>query len=220
MQHDSLKFISLLGIELEGGWDSGKKPDRLKGDGSVNVRAAYVGEVCSPPLLIEDMEKFIKKNIPQHINSSCGTHIHFSLLKNTDYIRLMSREFYDFFLEKMKKWGELMKFKIDHPFWPRLNGENSYCKKEFHAEEQSSQTSKAGPRYCHLNYCFNYHGTIECRLFPGFNNPVIAFEAVKALVTCVEDYLANTKELEMIEYSEVISFEELKEIGSCSPVVI
>jgi len=176
-----------IGIEIEGGWDYEPAAD-IYGDGSVSVGGDHSGEICSPPLSLPKVQAWMRENYPSFTNSTCGLHIHISLKRNLDYSRLMSPNFYTYFLHHIEKWAEGYILKSS-PFWNRLRGANSYCRREFKADEQVLLTHKESPRYTHLNYCFSLHHTLECRLFPTFKQVEVACHAVRAFVDIVEAWL-------------------------------
>lgn len=101
------KGIEKIGVEMEGGWE--KKPLNLYDDVSIKVTGNYVGEVSSPPMSLSEIEKieeWIRKNYPSFCNETCGFHVHISLRDNLDYARLMTQNFYEYFLTEIEKWGK------------------------------------------------------------------------------------------------------------------
>lgn len=186
-----MKRIAAIGVEIEGGWDRDISAN-IYYDGSVEVDSdRKSGEICSPPLRqLRQAESWIAANYPDHTNSTCGLHVHISLKKNLDYSKLMSEEFYAYFLEGIKFWAEAEEIIPSSPFWSRLAGANSYCKKIFCPDAQIVRTDKSSVRYAHLNYCFALHGTLECRLFPAWKNAKIAVSCLRAYIHIVEFWLA------------------------------
>lgn len=199
----STNRIKAIGLELEGGWASGSPAaNKVKHDGSVrNVPDKFlIGEVCSPPLdSMEDAAKWLSANYPQHVNESCGLHVHVSLA-NIHYSRLMNEDFNNCFLNAMEDfWSRFRSEKGFDQFRDRLDGQNHYCQKVFRPEDQLWRKEQYGdrtgnnahPRYSQLNYCFGRHGTMECRLFPCFPSVIHSIEAAKVFVTCINDFLAT-----------------------------
>lgn len=189
-----MSHIHLIGIELEGGWYSDRSPRNPIHDRSVQFtepdpKLSFIGETASPALGFAQVKPWIDENYPNKINETCGVHIHVSVKSDSDYIRLMSEDFEIFFHQRMKEFGEKMGYSKDHPFWPRLKGSNPYCARDFKPEKQAIRTDKRGPRYSQLNYCFSLHGTLECRLFHGSNNPEEIYSCVLAFINIVEDFL-------------------------------
>ena len=195
-----LKYIYRIGIELEGGWNT--VLPGLKNDGSIrNISLPVKGEIASPPLTFKSCKAWIDKNCPVEVNNTCGLHIHVSLKDIRDYIRLMDNDFYEFFLLTMSKWGKDMKFSKKHEFWSRLAGKNFYCKKLWTPTTQAN-TKHSNDRYTHLNFAFAKHGTVECRLFPGFSDPKLIHEALCILISCYETWLDETSVTLTNEFEE------------------
>lgn len=192
------KYIDRIGVELEGAWIN--TPENHVTDTSVVIKEkdkfSFTGEAVSPPLKYDLVASWVKRNLPDKINHTCGVHVHLSIIKNHDYVRLMSPTFNKFFLDRMKDYGDnIMKFPADHPFWSRLLDSNPYCARDHRPEEQSYRTDKRGPRYAQLNYPYGLHGTIECRVFPGLNVLEDVMKSVDCFIDCVEDYLDTVKEI-------------------------
>ena len=100
--------IKYYGIEFEGCWEN--EPCGFKGDGSVYFNDEsedenYIGEVASIPLTEYKLYRWIKENYPSHTNKSCGLHVHLSFTTNYAYQRLMSKQFFDKFIDSLEKWG-------------------------------------------------------------------------------------------------------------------
>lgn len=199
----STNRIKAIGLELEGGWSpTSPAARRVKHDGSVRgIDGNYqVGEVCSVPL--EDFsaaEKWLKENYPQHVNESCGLHVHVSL-PPLHYMRLMDPGFERVFLEAMEDfWSKYRSEPAFDQFRSRLDGQNQYCQKAFRPEEQIFRREMYGdrtgahahPRYSQLNYCWGRHGTMECRLFPCFPQVNHAVEAVRSFTDAINNFLAT-----------------------------
>lgn len=199
-----LKFINKVGIEIEGGWPH--TPNGYIKDQSLSGLASPVrGEVPSPPLLMSEVEKWVKMYCPIEVNQTCGLHIHVSFKNLASYLCVMEQDFYDLFLIRMDEWGKKEKLPAAHQFWYRLKGNNHFCKRAFNPAAQVHTKTKGDHRYTHLNYCYDMHGTIECRLFPGFKEPELIISAVNALVSCYEEYLEkNFKKLECSHNYEII----------------
>src|ERR1700687_3272177 len=122
-------YINKIGIELEGRWH--KAPRGAKGDPSVKVRCepscnengrydGYTGEVVSEPITLATMPAWIRKNWPDHVNFTCGLHVHMSFTNNNFIIsRLGDRRFFEYWCQMWLKWG--LKHQIrDKEFWKRL----------------------------------------------------------------------------------------------------
>lgn len=190
------KYIDKVGIEIEGVW--ARAPHNFHRDGSVHVdrdrnQYQYEGETsCNPPIRPDEAETFIKTNYPDLHNKTCGLHCHISLKDVNDYVRLMDRSFFDYFLEQFEIWGKanVPDFTL---FWSRFKGENQYCTRSFQPEEQANgHTGK----YTILNYAWRSYKTIECRMFPVFGDSEMAVKAIHEYFRIVDSYLDNAPKLE------------------------
>lgn len=180
------KHIALAGIELEGGWTS--RPRGLKGDGSVRVAAPVIGEVSPPPAKPTAVPAIIKRYYPEYANQTCGFHIHISTKRADEYTTLMTGEYNLYFLEKMDRWGHEQTEDM-REFFRRLEGRNTYCKKNYKPLDQCDAIGSNPDRYCQLNFCYARHGTLECRLFPMFLNSDTAVSAYKRFITITDDFI-------------------------------
>jgi hypothetical protein len=197
--------IDRVGVELEGGWVSRPGNAAYHNDPSVHIAygtngATIIGEMVSAPMSRwEEISDWILATHPIAHNRSCGMHVHVSFKERRSYARLMDIKFYEYFIERMKAWGERAGLKPDHLFWERLDGLNQFAEKKFRPDVQAAQKFKAGQvRYTHLNYCFSLRKTIECRLAPVFKQARIAVTFAQELCNIYEAYLAAT------DYSEVV----------------
>lgn len=203
----SSKYLSLIGLEIEGGWKE-KPNSKLYDDMSIKnsefYDSQYIGEIKSPPCEEkEDLFKFMEENWPTEVTMRCGFHVHFSLKSILFYTQLMDEKFYkNYFLKDIKKWGK------DYPctnksFWNRLENGNHFCTNNFYPDLQTKLTTKVELRYTHLNYCYLMHKTIECRLFPMFVEFETGQSAIEALLNCVENYLLENPYQEIEEKIEL-----------------
>jgi len=157
--------------------------------GSPNrYKKIYIGEVAGPPLEVNKIAEWMRKCYPQHVNNTCGLHVHVSFRKALHYSRLMVPEYQDTIIAYLTKWAMEEKIDKSHPIWGRLTGKNEFCKHEFFADYQARKTSKAydhhgpGNRYTAINYSHGQHGTIECRVLPMFSDVEVAVKAVNKVV--------------------------------------
>ena len=186
------RYVHRVGVELEGGWDN--RPSGAVEDGSVDVAANFSGEVPSPILRPSEVEQWVTDNYPHYTNGTCGLHVHVSFGMLQHYSRLMEPAFRQFFREQLYAWGEQAKIHRSSQFWPRLAGDAYYCRDEFIPSEQVAARNKGdADRYTQLNYCFGVHGTIECRVLPGFKYARVAVKAIYAVLDIFELYLRTTK---------------------------
>lgn len=213
------KTYDLIGVELEGGFKK-KPPTRVKTDVSVRgVTGRYHGEVCSPPMKLRKVIKWMKANYPTSVNDSCGFHIHISM-NLIDYHRCMSKEFCDYIIEKLKVWGKENNITLPE-FWERLDGKNGFCIDEFEPDKQilgepiqTNKTHFKGNRYTQINFsCFREHKTFELRVLPMFSDVETSISALKAYVDAVKNYLKGcttiqtTKRKIEIEYGDEVEQE-------------
>ena len=193
------KYISAIGLELEGGWESRpqykSRTIRIEPDGSVNTGMTYQGEAISPHQGFKSLRGlFIWMNAvyPEKINNTCGFHIHTSFKDNGIYSRLMHPMFEDYFINHWTKWGKIhmMKSYESHrQFWARLKGENTFCLKQFTPYQQIIYEGKQGNRYTQLNFTFKRFNTIECRTLPMFKEPEMAELAIINLVNIYSNFI-------------------------------
>lgn len=173
------------------------------GDGSVSTPSSFNGEVVSlPHSNLAELEAWILEHYPNHVNDSCGFHIHMSFKSNLDYSRLMSRRFHRYFLKSWETWGKKMDIKSKE-FWDRLYEKSTrakqYCKKSF--SDPDKQAVGRGDRYHQLNFCYSKHHTLECRMLPMFQDASIGIRAMRFLVQMTEKWLALQKRENGINFS-------------------
>lgn len=186
-----MRYIKRIGVEIEGGWNRKPPSASIYADGSVSIRAPESGEISSPPSRFTEIKKFLRENYPSDTNSTCGMHIHLSFYHNGIYSRLMTEDFYHYFLVEVEKWGKENEDFCDSLFWDRLKGENSFCRRKFNCDEQVEKEFKDGCRYAHLNYCFTLHNTIEVRIFPAFKQVEAAISALRKTIEIFEEWLKD-----------------------------
>jgi len=222
------RHISKIGLEIEGGWFTDKRPVDFKHDSSVRfhrrdfkvrgkeqTRRIDLGEVASRPLeSIAECANWIKTYWPDKKNGTCGFHIHISLKNKLLYSYLMDKEFNEAFLHSALMFGRAHRMSRD--FFHRLEGKNRYCKKMFKPEEQlyfqhNHQYTENNPRYAQLNYCFSTHGTVENRLPTGAMPKGKAIRTVEWYVDLVESYLDKKEDKPILVQVEG-SDEETEEI--------
>jgi len=137
------KFIDLIGIEIEGGWNASRK-DLIKDEGihlDLFSNSEVCGELLSSPLNINNALVFLEKNWPTETIPKAGFHIHVSFKDLSHYCQLMSKNFYPYFIKSMEKWGKDYSCTNEN-FWIRLSGKNHFCTKKFHPEKQVNVTTK------------------------------------------------------------------------------
>lgn len=218
------KYIDMIGVEIEGGWDAPPKVD-LQQDESITLRngtCPFIGEVQSEPGNFETVSKFIDENCPDYVDPSCGFHIHVSLKSTNFYLALTDKAFHDFFKKKAKEWATDQGLKPTHRFFKRLVGENKHCRDIFRPEEQIACRTKNDARAhigsipedqirrTQLNYCYGIHRTIENRLFPCDTNPALLKSGVKMYIDTIEEFLDDHKLEDKVYEPVVIKMSELE----------
>jgi hypothetical protein len=216
------KFVKAVGVELEGGWTKVQTDSiaaefiKFVSDNSVHLnefvtgenKPYYKGEIPSPGAgftTLAQLEEFLKLCWPKFVptryisTDTCGFHIHISLRTAKLYQHLMCRKFFNATEEFWKAWGMVKNLPANSPFWARSRGENQYCRyrEDFSMSEQARAKFKGdstSTRYTALNYCFGQHGTLELRVLPMFPNWELGFEAVKAWLNFVDNWLMAYKE--------------------------
>lgn len=210
-----MRWVDRVGIELEGGWkkkwpfgeaehpnliaDDSLPAQLVAPDGSVCLHA---GEKTSPPLEWEEVRAWMLKYYPDSCTERCGLHVHVSMKSAQAYSILGSLAFYEHFLCRMNAWGDkhLTKSTADYDlFFQRLLGFNKYCVLKLNPYEQMRARNKAEARRAmagghqlrrtHLNFPYGMLKTLECRLFPMFSEPMIAYRAVEEFVKMCESWV-------------------------------
>ena len=233
------KHINAVGIEFEGGWAKWIHPDgkaakygelgiitkrkrcpkSLKDDGSVNIgapEAAWKGEIASKPLQIRNIRAWITRNRPEVVHKSCGTHVHISVKNASEYTKLTDKSFETEYLSKMAKWGSKNNVPKESEFWIRLQGKNSYCKKEHTPETQIHARNRGGDRYTQINYCYGLWKTVEFRMLPAFDNPWLTTDSILETCRIVESFLEAAPKLKE-QWDEEHPLEEIDGISMIEP---
>ena len=209
--------IAGVGVELEGGWIYGKAVSKVVHDGSVKFsKIIYdqpnpphaVGEIPSPKLTTEQVDDWIKKNYPQHVNETCGLHVHMSFKYPLNYMRLMTPDYTVVLVKSLAEWCEEHKLPADHPQWKRLkNPRHDHCAHIYLGDSQVRLTkknynSRGGPesRYTFVNYCYSMgdtpRKTVECRGLSMFETADMSCDAVHAVLNTTNAFLAKVREKE------------------------
>lgn len=177
-------------------------------EGRVTVRPPNVGrrrppslktgELPSEPLEPAKVPIWMKKYYPSVVNETCGLHVHMSFKSALHYQRLMVPEFQLTIVNYVKKWANDEKLPKEHPIWERLSGKSRYCQHKFFADQQAQMRQKdydqarPGHRYTVINYCFNHHGTAECRLLPMMETADQGIRAVQNVLDITNAFLHVT----------------------------
>lgn len=199
-----LNHINKIGVELEGGWKNTfpeDDPTEIYADHSVHLGGfTHIGEIASPPLLLEEAIKWTDVHYPDGSDTTCGMHIHVSVKDDLAYARLsVSPHFYMKFLLWGKAFCDTLPKGDDRDrFYSRLKGDNRFCALKFIPSRQIPLKRKGGgnnvdanPRYTQLNFAKGVHGTVENRTFPIFKEKETALKVIEAYVGLVEEFLAS-----------------------------
>ena len=199
-----------VGIELEGGWDRLPPGVRLVHDGSVQFGRKLgdpmpnqVGELPGGPLDVVKGSptywgQWLRTNYPQHVNETCGMHVHLSFKTAFAYNRIMRAEYPATVIEEFKRWSKAEELAPEHPIWSRLAGKCKYCQHRFDADsqvlnrEKDHNQERAGHRYTVINYCWARYNTAECRLLPMMRDAAQATRAVQELIDITNAFLLAT----------------------------
>lgn len=202
-----------IGVELEGAFEEQRERETYHHDGSVDLSQDYgfVGEVVSPPLnSIEQILDWVELNYPTKTNSSCGAHVHVSFNTRLAYMQTMSQSFYDYFYDRMGKWGKKAGLSEKSSFWNRLAGSNSFCRKmpksnkTLMAQIQKQNGDYGSNRYYQLNHCWSKHRTLECRLLPCFKDMKFTKAGIREFVWLCDAYLKRQRKEP--EYTDMVEF--------------
>src|SRR3990167_5043534 len=159
------------------------------------TRPKYVGEIPSPPLDYGEVEKWMKTFYPQHVNNTCGLHVHMSFRTILTYQRLMAASYQATIIAELLKWAKAEGLSKDNPLWDRLAGKSEYCQDKFWADDQVKTNRKdfdhnrPGHRYTHISFRWGEHQTIECRTLPMFVDPNQSIRAVKEVISITNAFL-------------------------------
>lgn len=164
-----------------------------------------VGELPSPPMEVAKVPLWVKQYYPSHVNASCGLHVHMSFLAARHYSLLMTPDYQRTIVSCLMRWAKEVGLKEGHPFWPRVQGKNRFCKFDFFPDAQITSKNKAythegeGNRYTAINYCYGLHETLECRLLPMFETAEEAIAAIQVILATTNAcllYLGRKEERE------------------------
>ena len=216
--------VKLVGIELEGGWDTVPAGEHIEKDGSVkfppsgellvaspNSLPAYKGEITSKPLPISSITAWVSRVYPKYVNETCGLHVHMSFHHRINYSRLMTPKFTTWMVKTVREFAEREKLPDGHPQWPRVvNPNHHHCAHLYLAEGQVRMTrkdyeSRGKPysRYTFVNYC-DAQGqpprhTIEVRGLAMMDTADQATRGIMAVLHSTNEFLSKIREKERPE---------------------
>lgn len=183
--------IMRVGVELEGAWSKIPIGAPIDHDGSVFGGIApagfRIGEIRLGPMFPAQLPKAINKCYPQKVDGTCGLHVHMSFDNLYKYSVLMVPEYQETILGYLIEWAKEEGFGSSHPIWERLLSESRFCQKKFWPDEQvkakrDHDQLRHGHRYTVINYCWESHKTMECRVLPMFDKPDVAIRAVRRVL--------------------------------------
>lgn len=193
--------VSLVGVELEGGWINPSFVREIVHDGSViglPREARVIGELPSPPIAPAKLEKWMRDHYPKFVNESCGMHVHMSFETPMVYQRLVDARYPATIIKYGEEWAKAENLIKDHPIWNRLAGKSIYCQHIFDPSEQSKAVKKGfdrgrpGHRYTVVNYCYSRTNTLEVRLLPMMDTVEQAVRAIEQVIRVTNAFLVAT----------------------------
>jgi len=219
--------VARVGVELEGGWTKLPEGAHLEHDGSVyrGMRATGIqyGEIQLGPMLPAQLPAAMRKYYPDHVNASCGLHLHMGFETVLHYSILMVPEYQDTIIEYVRRWAEKEGIDKKHGLWHRLSGKSEFCQHKFWPDEQARarrdhDQNRHGHRYTVINYCYTAHGTIECRLLQMFKDVEQSIRALRLVIdvtnACLLKLMPNIKETHKgkVEFSDTKYEEYVEEV--------
>lgn len=188
-----LKHIAYAGVELEGAFHFEDEDERrFHEDGSVNYdlccgdECCFVGEVSSSPKdSLAAVRRFVRNFYPEHVDGSCGLHVHLSTFSPATYSLLTHRAYHDGLLSSLYAYGK--EHSVPDEFFERLGGQNAYCERCFNPD---GQLYRDDSRYTAVNYAaYRCHGTLELRVLPAFDYADDAYDVVEHVLTWTNSYI-------------------------------
>jgi hypothetical protein len=169
------------------------------------VPPTYKGEIPTPRggIQLADIQQWMTKYYPGHVNATCGLHVHMSFLRRMHYQQLMTPEYTIAIVDKLKEWAEARKLAKDHTIWHRLEGKNDQCILEYLGDQQVliarkdyNSRGKKHNRYTAINYCDKQHGTVECRILPMMDTVDLGISAVMEVLNITNRFLSRIRKRE------------------------
>lgn len=220
-----------MGVELEGGWTVTTRAAlaatvtgaQAHGDGSVRDVQGDRGEIVTRAhTILDNLCKDVIALYPQQVNSSCGLHIHTSFVDNKmsgdifAHSLLASNEFYDYFRDRWRLWGEAhdkdMGHTVSQLFWARWHGQSTgrngrtYCANTRSWAEQLSNDNQ-DLRYTALNFsAWHKYKTVENRILPMMPTAELAVLAIREQSDIYDSFL-NEHKFPVIKYERCLKEE-------------
>lgn len=193
------------------------------GDNKKTIVRYAVGEIVSPILQISQLENFVTKCYPPHVNDTCGLHVHMSFTHRLNYSRLMDPAFTPHIIRAILLWGKTQEIPKDHIFWERVTNErHPHCAHLYLGDKQVLQRGKDYhsrgtdySRYTAINYCDAQHQTIECRVLPMFDTSQQALSAIMCVLDATNLFLSKIRQRERKTAGSVLERPMIfREVGS------
>lgn len=158
------------------------------------------GEYPTPPMeTFEELSREVKTYYPDHVNDTCGLHVHMSFEKIGYYQSLIDPAYPATLLKYLDQWGHDQNLPGDHPLWARLRGEKVYCKRIFCDSDQIRRRTKdfdrdrRDGRYTVVAYHWSRLRTVECRVLPMFETADQALSAIEQVLKITNLFLVERK---------------------------
>jgi hypothetical protein len=228
-----------FGFEVEGAfpWEIAEKDnddeyvnDYYRHDGSVSVHNDDCddGEIASPKFRIDrrkQFRQFVKENLPEETNNTCGIHTHVSFNNALAYQKCCDVDFYVEFRKSVWRFmhNGLFSNKTVREFENRFNGiHDTYCKDGFNPDHtinrgfrnfKTKKSKTESGRYNCINFdAFQKYGTIESRIMPSSNDADEVIAMVEFFIEFVNNYLQNVSPYERANFEEITAIEETIDI--------
>ena len=236
-------------MEIEGAFKG--SPLNCEHDGSVSIDSDYTTIIRSKKEIKKAIhnyfgesksdlctnDKLIKKYIfdifEVHLvktNSSCGFHIHILVRSDRDYSKLMTKEFWCYFLLWLDWFSMTYEINNNHRWFNRIgqigHNANSYCQRRFNPSSQINVSDKyEGDRYCFINFCRDVlrrikgkrrrikGKTLEFRVFCLFKSKWLSYTLVKELKKMINAYLNCDEDLKFYDQSVEEEYWRKDEVG-------
>lgn len=165
---------------------------------------AAIGEIVSKPLPVGQVAAWVRKCYPEHVNKTCGLHVHMSFEHKLNYSRLMTPDFTPYMVNAIREFGHKESLPDDHALWPRVNEPNHpHCAHIYLGDKQAivgvkdyRSRGKEYSRYTFLNYCEKFHKTIECRGLCMFTDAEQAVRAIMCVLDSTNAFLSKIRRVE------------------------
>lgn len=152
---------------------------------TINPEGPLIGEAVSDPLDPKSVLRWLGHNYPDETNRTCGLHVHVSM-RPKHYQWLMDEAFHEYSMDRLQTFGQ--EHDVPEQYHRRVNGRNDTCRDRWDTDQQVQRECRPGHCQCNERYrIWNFHahrahGTLECRVFPAYENLTLARESV--LLVC------------------------------------